>query len=243
MKKYKIILLLLILWDLRCHGQNLVEPPTDFPSNYVVKEWHPSYLKGTHVFYENNNYLFIRGGIQEKRKEYEFGKWSTKNGIVTINIEFIVGIRPVGKVLNPDVYHASHPDGYLLYEYYTKFEDWTKKTYSINPKEFLWEDCYIDLGESPEEVNINLRSYKIAGDFKIASCKRLEDSDIEDLTKAELRLMRNEIFARYGYAFKSNDLQEHFKKFAWYIPTKENVDIFLTETEKANIKLIQQYEK
>lgn len=31
----------------------------------------------------------------------------------------------------------------------------------------------------------------------------------------ELRLLRNEIFARHGYIFQSEDLQQHFSQQAW----------------------------
>jgi len=55
----------------------------------------------------------------------------------------------------------------------------------------------------------------------------------------ELRLFRNEIFARYGYIFKSNDLQEHFSKFDWYKPRYENVDKFLTATDKEVVKYVK----
>ena len=61
-------------------------------------------------------------------------------------------------------------------------------------------------------------------------------------TKSELRLMRNEIFARYGYRFRSNDLKEWFEQKRWYHPSRNNVDSLLTEIDKENIRLIQYYE-
>ena len=50
--------------------------------------------------------------------------------------------------------------------------------------------------------------------------------------------MRNEIFAEYGYKFKSKKWQEFFAKYDWYKPVKDNVDEFLTEKDKYNIKVI-----
>lgn len=58
----------------------------------------------------------------------------------------------------------------------------------------------------------------------------------------ELRIIRNEFFARKGYVFSSEDLNEYFKNKKWYQP-KENVQIDLTEVEKNTIDLIQEIEK
>lgn len=58
----------------------------------------------------------------------------------------------------------------------------------------------------------------------------------------ELRLMRNEIFARHGYIFKSEDLNKYFSSKRWYKPALNNVDSTLTEIEKINIKLISKFE-
>lgn len=59
------------------------------------------------------------------------------------------------------------------------------------------------------------------------------------LSKSELRLARNEIFARHGYRFKSADLKQYFEKQPWYKPLYDNVDDKLTEIEKFNIKVLQ----
>jgi len=59
---------------------------------------------------------------------------------------------------------------------------------------------------------------------------------------SELRIMRNEIFAKYGYIFNSQDLSEYFKSKFWYKPTKSNVDDKLTDIDKSNIKQILKFE-
>jgi hypothetical protein len=57
----------------------------------------------------------------------------------------------------------------------------------------------------------------------------------------DLRIMRNEIFARYGYIFET-DVKEYFNKQWWYIPKSRNVDSQLTEIEKQNIDFIKRHE-
>ena len=73
----------------------------------------------------------------------------------------------------------------------------------------------------------------------------LKDYDIEPFTKAELKIIRNTIYAQYGYAFKTKDLQDYFNKFEWYIPdpnlTMEQIK--LTEKEKKFIAEIIELEK
>jgi hypothetical protein len=54
----------------------------------------------------------------------------------------------------------------------------------------------------------------------------------------DLRILRNTIYAKHGYIFKSRDLQEHFQKFEWYRGTKENVEEELSENERRIILII-----
>lgn len=58
----------------------------------------------------------------------------------------------------------------------------------------------------------------------------------------ELRVMRNEIFARYGLIFKSEDLKAYFSSKKWYKPIYKNVDSYLTEIDRINIKTISDFE-
>jgi hypothetical protein len=65
---------------------------------------------------------------------------------------------------------------------------------------------------------------------------------LSQLDNNNLRLLRNMIYARHGYIFKSNDLKIFFNRFGWYIPVSNNVDNFLTRFDKDNIKSIQAFE-
>lgn len=62
-------------------------------------------------------------------------------------------------------------------------------------------------------------------------------------TTSELRIMRNEIFAQYGYIFKSEDMLHYFDQQKWYTPLHDNVDAYLTEIDRLNIELILNYEQ
>jgi hypothetical protein len=76
--------------------------------------------------------------------------------------------------------------------------------------------------------------------FPDSDRRLLADGDLRTLSKEELRLARNEIFARRGRYFNSPDLTARFSKFAWYTPS--TWDPQLNAIEKANVALIERYE-
>jgi hypothetical protein len=63
------------------------------------------------------------------------------------------------------------------------------------------------------------------------------------LTNQELDVMRNEIFAEYGFIFKSEKWKKYFEEKEWYKPQFENVDHLMTETDKHNVKFILEYQQ
>lgn len=66
--------------------------------------------------------------------------------------------------------------------------------------------------------------------------------DLAGLSKEELRLARNEIYARHGRKFETPDLNEYFNQQPWYygyLSAEEFDDTVLNEYEKANLDLIK----
>lgn len=82
----------------------------------------------------------------------------------------------------------------------------------------------------------------LQGQYPQASQKILSLSEIDTMAEKSLRIMRNEIFARYGFIFKSADLTQHFSKTIWYKATSADVTSKLTEVEKTNIDFIRNQE-
>jgi hypothetical protein len=74
------------------------------------------------------------------------------------------------------------------------------------------------------------------------SNRYLTSEDLAGKSLWELKVMRNEIFARYGYKFKSEEMRKYFDKQKWYEPKYDDVTSKLTDIENANIKLIKKYE-
>ncbi|MCF0219554.1 MAG: YARHG domain-containing protein [Muribaculaceae bacterium] len=79
-------------------------------------------------------------------------------------------------------------------------------------------------------------------DYTWLSEDNLSYGDIANYSKDELRILRNAIYARHGYRFKSQDLTDYFSQFSWYQPLYDDVSGKLSKIERENIKFIKQYE-
>lgn len=72
----------------------------------------------------------------------------------------------------------------------------------------------------------------------------LNEFQVASLSPSDMRILRNAIFAKYGYNFKSADLKAFFSKFTWYQPQTDEVPSSkLTKDERLNVELVQYYEK
>jgi|GEM_PF-2433155 len=83
---------------------------------------------------------------------------------------------------------------------------------------------------------------KAAMRYPEASQRLLSANELYPLSKIELKLMRNEIYARYGYIFQSEDLRNYFSQQPWYTPRSRNVEQFFTPIEQNNVLLIKNVE-
>jgi hypothetical protein len=93
------------------------------------------------------------------------------------------------------------------------------------------------------EYEIGRKSYPTAdyfsGKFTQASIRIMSSEELGRFSKTDLKLMRNEIFARYGYRFKAGEAMDiYFRAQDWYTADYDNVDSCLTLIEKTNIKAI-----
>lgn len=81
-----------------------------------------------------------------------------------------------------------------------------------------------------------------------SSTRYLDDSEVSGMSKKNLRLARNEILARHGRIFESEDLNTYFRGKDWYTGTvspsefDKNMDSRLSEVELFNIETIKRYE-
>jgi Caspase domain/YARHG domain len=102
---------------------------------------------------------------------------------------------------------------------------------------------------SIEQQNLDLiRQYELRiaapseGFIFVDSDRRLLTSDeVAPLSKEQLRIARNEIYARRGRKFVRREVREYFEQFGWYDPRFGEIE--LTYVEQKNVDLIRGFER
>lgn len=103
-----------------------------------------------------------------------------------------------------------------------------------------------------EDTSIEEKSVGISPDDYIlpeSDSKIYSAEELNSLSSKELRLARNEIYAKHGRKFSSEDLQSYFSEKIWYKPKYEAAEFeaksngMLNVVELENIKLIVENEK
>ena len=94
------------------------------------------------------------------------------------------------------------------------------------------------MNSSPSEIG---NTYK--GDFIFydSSYRLLNSSEASMLSSAQVQQAINEIYARYGRAFKNSQIRAYFQSTEWYIENPSYSDSYLNDIEKSNIALLAKY--
>ena len=107
-----------------------------------------------------------------------------------------------------------------------------------------------EAADTKESESAETEALAASGDYVIpdSDTKEYTEDDIRalGLSKDELRIARNEIYARHGREFTSKDLKEYFGAKSWYnptIPASKFSDNDLTPTELHNKEAIAKVEK
>lgn len=109
-------------------------------------------------------------------------------------------------------------------------------------------------------INISIMSDEEIGNYRQAKEEQMRaqyifpDSNSRYLSEEEVRAVetdrlfigRNELFARHGYIFQDEGLQQHFNSMPWYSGTvtaeQFNADAVFNDFEKKNAELIKRIE-
>ena len=89
------------------------------------------------------------------------------------------------------------------------------------------------------------RQRKVAllpGDMELFERKTISESMLQGLSLHELRLLRNEVYARHGRQFRAEWLQQYFFEQPWYTPDENFKDEELSGSDKLNVETIVRYE-
>lgn len=110
-----------------------------------------------------------------------------------------------------------------------------------------------DVGDSEEFEDFDDADEDIEDDdtyiFPNSDTEYLTKSDLSGMSKSEINLAKNELYARHGRKFKSKELQEYFESKDWYVPkyspkqwdTKGDT-FFFNKYEIKNRDLLKKYE-
>ena len=69
-----------------------------------------------------------------------------------------------------------------------------------------------------------------------SSYRKVTSKELKSLSSYELAVARNEIYARHGYIFVSNEWKDFFVGRYWYTPTSK--DVTLNSVEEYNVSMI-----
>ena len=116
-------------------------------------------------------------------------------------------------------------------------------------------DVYLSFGSSKSEIESmkqttptyvvvnddDCDSYHYMEDYIIPNSDivKLSSSSISGFTKYELKIARNEIYARHGHVFKDAQLRDYFRNKPWYRENPSFNDNSVSSIEKYNINLIK----
>lgn len=126
---------------------------------------------------------------------------------------------------NESFYYESSAVGLIIYKAQKdEYGDWGKSDKLMTLTKIEW----INHSENQD----------LKGKYTFVSTEIMIKGILGKFDKKELRIMRNEIFARYGYKFKTAEMKAYFESQNWYSGLYDNVNDKLTDLEKLNIQLI-----
>lgn len=122
--------------------------------------------------------------------------------------------------------------GYFSYrEASDLYDDYHNYTVSKYDEDYEYDDDDYDVDDSSDYI------------FPDSDSKYLTRSEVENLSQTDNRLAINEIYARHGYTYETEDLKEYFESKDWYesdpdINQSTWNDNMLNDYERANINLL-----
>jgi hypothetical protein len=115
---------------------------------------------------------------------------------------------------------------------------------------FEWRDWYKPLKDQTkvklnpiEEANVKLIEAVETRQRERIALEPITPEMVEGLFVEDLKVLRNEIYARRGRVFKDAKLQSYFIQQAWYQPNPDFKDEQLSETEAKNLAIIREAEQ
>jgi hypothetical protein len=139
------------------------------------------------------------------------------------------------------IHGKTFPENEWLQKYFDE-RYWYKRNPNYTPAVLSATDrqnmqAFIDARNKLRKVAIS------PGDMDKFQTVPLREEQLHGLTLNELRIMRNEFFARRGRRFSTPGYRAFYEWQDWYKPLKDQSKVKLGATEEANVKIIEAYER
>lgn len=175
--------------------------------------------------------------VLETRVERNKKSKNNNSTIIIAAVFAVVVIVGLVFIISPWKSHDSYTPTEVVVEN-DKNEDMLKDSSKSTSKKKSNKSTKSDTKKEEEQTNDGYI-------LKDSDSRVLTESDLSGLTAEQLRLARNEIYARHGRKFNDTTLQSYFDKCSWYHGTIEP-DSFsedlLNDFEKQNKDIITNYE-
>ena len=110
---------------------------------------------------------------------------------------------------------------------------------------------YLDMSDYMQQDTADTTAAESASTADTSSADYIFPSDRQYITEADMAgwnqktalLARNEIYARHGYVFQTQEIQNYFAAKSWYTPNSSYDGSGLNDVEKANVDTISAYEQ
>ena len=181
-------------------------------------EYYGSYDFG---YSESESTLAIYNNGTEIIAQIEFGTWNSDGTDWIIKYEDLTNVS----IDNNGKFYSD--------QYQGEFVVWAGEKYK-RKKCLKIYDTWTGVTEKKGEYELGPQNSSIYK-YVIASTRKLNPEELRKMSLAELQIMRNEIFARYGYKFKQGGkMDRYFSSEPWYNARYSDINSFLTELEKIN---------
>ncbi|HEY2974240.1 MAG TPA: YARHG domain-containing protein [Pyrinomonadaceae bacterium] len=192
---------------------------------------------------ENRNLDLIRDAEASKHETVQPGDmryWRTRT-LTTKKLGLHSGAE--WRVLRAEVeaIHGKRFSEPWLQQYFDE-RYWYKPSDNYDPNKLsaLEEKNLLTIAEAQK------KSRKLAlapGDMELFENKLISEQMLHGLSLNELRLLRNEVYARHGRQFQAPWLSQYFFSQPWYQPNENFKDEELSGPDKQNVETIVAYEK
>ena len=222
---------------------------------YGVEERHVSVVESTSISQQIQGLItkFVEWGADARDYHYEIDKLITLNedltSIATLDFQgeyhyYLpnpeLSFQEPALFETKELKHATYTsyDEMTLYSYYQIHPD--GKIIPLSTHRLFSFTKFIKISEANfrgefkdhlESTTLNSKGENV--NLTVASHLSMEDLDV----------MRNEIFAEYGYRFKSEKWQTYFGQQPWYTPQYDNVDNMLSDIDRYNVQFIYDFQE